>query len=702
MKYDDLTKKLENLRTPDIELPGHRQALRMALLSSGRFRRRTVMNWARVLAPIAAAVLLVAAMGVLAIDRSGPLYLGGNQITKFTSYEQLHEFVNTNAVSKHFPWRLSGGDAILVPQGEEEESFAPAASVAGDSGTEYSATNIQVAGVDEADMVKTDGVYIYLASGNKTIILRAYPAEQAQILSEIDLEGTVVGIFVNGDRLVVFEEEAPYYPYYDVRGEGEAKMYVPYVSPKTYIKVYDISDRENPQLQREVSGNGQYISSRMIGDYVYLVTNEPVYEQEGEVNLPKVFCGGNETEIPATDIYYSDVSDYYYMYTTIIAVNAQDDDQESTYETILLGASSTLYVSVNNIYLTFPVWGTDILGREVWDSERTSIHRLRIEGDAIEYAGSGEVPGMVLNQFSMDEYDGYFRVATTTWGETTGNHVYVLDMDLNIVGSLEGLAPGETIYSARFMGERGYMVTFKQVDPLFVIDLSDPGNPRELGYLKVTGYSDYLHPYDETHIIGIGKETTDAGDFAWYQGVKISLFDVSDVNNPQEISKIEIGDRGSDSPVLWDHKAFLFDRSRNLLVMPILEVKVDQTQYSEEELDWAYGEPVYQGAYVFDISLDGGINLRGRITHIEDMTEPEYYYYYSPFSVERSLYIKDVLYTISQAKIKMNSLETLDDINEVGLPYTEWTPYDYPEEPREEEAVPPPDTKSGAEELPGS
>jgi len=243
-------------------------------------------------------------------------------------------------------------------------------------------------------------------------------------------------------------------------------------------------------------------------------------------------------------------------------------------------------------------------------------------------------------------------------------------MALNITGSLENLAPGETIYSARFMGERGYLVTFKQVDPLFVIDLKDPYGPEVLGYLKVTGYSDYLHPYDETHIIGIGKETTDAGEFAWYQGVKISLFDVTDVSNPREISKVEIGDRGTDSPVLWDHKAFLFDKSRNLLVMPILVAEVDQSEYPEGVPSWAYGEPVWQGAYVFDVSLDQGLQLKGRITHIESPSdmEQDYYYSYSAFSVERSLYIGDVLYTISDAKIKMNNLENLDYINEVQLP----------------------------------
>ena len=679
MKYEDFIKKLENLKAPEIELPGHKQALKMFLLNSGRFKERTIMNWAKVLAPIAAAVLLIAVVGLFAVDEPGHVYLGGSEISKFSSYGQLQNFIKTNAGSKQFYWGFSRGDMNLFSA--DIAGGVPVPSNAGevDSGTDYSATNIQVAGVDEADIVKTDGDYIYLASGNKTIIVQAYPAEQARVLSEIEVEGRVIGIFISGDRLVVFEEETPYYPYYELPGSVD-KIYVPYMSPKTFIKVYDVSDRESPRLQRDVSADGQYVSSRMIGDYAYVVVNEPAYEQEDELNLPKIYSGGNETEIPATDIYYSDVADSYYMYTTIIAVNAQNDAEEPTYETILLGASSNLYVSLNNIYLTFPVWGTDVLGREVWDSQKTSIHRIHIDGNTMEYIASGEVPGMVLNQFSMDEYDGYFRVATTTQGQTTQNNVYILNMALNITGSLEDLAPGERIYSARCMGGRGYLVTFKQVDPLFVIDLSDPGNPRELGYLKVTGYSDYLHPYDETHIIGIGKETTDAGTFAWYQGVKISLFDVTDVSNPVEISKLEIGDRGTDSPVLWDHKAFLFDKSRNLLVMPILEAKVDETKYSQADLVWAYGEPVYQGAYVFDISLDARIQLRGRITHAENITDPEqqYYYYYSPFAVERSLYIDNVLYTISQAKIMMNNLENLAYINEVVLPHSTWTPYDYP------------------------
>jgi inhibitor of cysteine peptidase len=674
MKHEDLIKKLEGLRTPETELSGHRRALRMVLLHSGRFRHRTTMDWAKVLAPITAALLVIATLGVFAAVQPGSILpgLGGSQVSKFTSYQQLQSFIETNTQSQYATSRYSNtwgtfpGGAVPAPS--PFNTLGPT-----DSSPDYSATNIQVAGVDEADIVKTDGEYIYVVSGNKTIIARAYPPEQAQVVSEIQVTGTVSGIFVNGDRLVVFGDETPYYPYNDGIRESSSVAY--YLLSKTFVKVYDISDRGNPRLERDVSTDGQYLSSRMIGDYVYVVISEPVYGEDNQVELPRVYPGGSEkgTEIPATDIYYSDVSDYYYVYTTIMAINTQNNHQKPTYETILLGASSNLYVSLNNIYLTFPVWGSNL-----GDGQGTSIYRIEVAGDNITYVASGQVPGMVLNQFSMDEYDGYFRIATTTGyvsktGEATSqNHIYTLNMALNITGSLDNLAPGEKIYSARFMGDRCYLVTFKKVDPLFVVDLSDPYHPAVLGYLKVTGYSDYLQPYDETHIIGIGKETVEAeeGDFAWYQGVKISLFDVSDVSHPVEISHYVIGDRGTDSPVLYDHKALLFDESRNLLVIPVSVAEIDENQYPQGVPSNAYGQTVWQGAYVFNITLGQGIQLKGKITHIENPADlgQGYYYSYSPFSIQRSLYIGDVLYTISDSEIMMNNLDNLDYINEVQLP----------------------------------
>jgi uncharacterized secreted protein with C-terminal beta-propeller domain len=256
------------------------------------------------------------------------------------------------------------------------------------------------------------------------------------------------------------------------------------------------------------------------------------------------------------------------------------------------------------------------------------------------------------------------------------NNVYVLDDGLKVVGKLEGLAPGEKIYSARFMGNRAYLVTFKKIDPLFVVDLKDPENPKVLGELKIPGFSDYLHPYDENHIIGVGKDAVDEGSFAWYQGVKIGLFDVSDPGNPVEISNYVIGDRGTDSYVLNDHKAFLFSREKNLLVLPISLAKIDENKYPEGVPPNAYGDFVWQGACVFNVSTGNGFVFKCGITHREnynvDYSYPPFISYLYPYSadylVKRSLYIGDVIYTVSDKLIKMNNLDNLSEINEITLP----------------------------------
>ncbi len=589
---------------------------------------------------------IVGAFAAFYLEGEPHYYSSLSPLKRFSSYEELKSFLEASSQAHPGYWSFPSQTFGLRAPAMER-------SASGSNVPDYSTTNIQVEGVDEADVVKTDGEYIYVVSNKSVIIAKAYPAEEAEVISKIDLDGTINGVFINGDRLAVFEDEG-----YRVYEKST------YETPRTFIRVYDISDRTNPIQARNVSLDGYYFNSRMIDDYVYVVITEPAYCKDDEVALPKIYSKDGVEEIPATEIHYSDIPDYSYAYTTIVAVNVKNDDEEPTLEPFLLGATSNIYVSVNNIYITFP------------KNEKTLIYRIHIEGSQIGSAASGEVPGWVLNQFSMDEHDGCFRIATTTghvwrtWGEASSkNHVYVLDMNLDIVGRLEDLAPGETIYSARFMGDRCYLVTFKKVDPLFVIDLEDPGNPRVLGQLKITGYSDYLHPYDENHIIGIGKETeaADEGDFAWYQGVKISLFDVSDVENPKEIDKYEVGDRGTDSPILRDHKALLFDKSKNLLVIPVLVAEIDEEKYPGEVRPNTHGDYVWQGAYVFDISLDEELVLKGRITHLEDDNDlmKSGYYFSSPYSVKRSLYIDNVLYTISDKKIKMNSLENLEEINEV-------------------------------------
>ncbi len=221
------------------------------------------------------------------------------------------------------------------------------------------------------------------------------------------------------------------------------------------------------------------------------------------------------------------------------------------------------------------------------------------------------------------------------------------------------------------MGERCYLVTFKKVDPLFTIDVSNPEEPKVLGKLKIPGYSDYLHPYDAGHLIGIGKETVEAkeGDFAWYQGLKISLFDVNDVSNPKEVDKLVIGDRGTESPVLRDHHALLFDKRRNLLVIPVLEAKIFPEKYPQGVPSSTHGEYIFQGVYILQITPEDGIRVEGNVTHIEDpqVFLKSGYYLHSAYEIKRSLYIDDVLYTISDGRIKANSLTDLSEISTAKL-----------------------------------
>ena len=304
------------------------------------------------------------------------------------------------------------------------------------------------------------------------------------------------------------------------------------------------------------------------------------------------------------------------------------------------------------------------------EKRKTIIHKIAIKEGSIEYLAKGEVSGNLLNQFSMDENDEYLRVATTTYvymGKSMMyNNVYVLDKDMKVVGKIEDIAPDERIYSTRFIGSKLYMVTFKNIDPLFVIDLSDPNNPEILGKLKIPGYSDYLHPYDKNHIIGIGKETegNEWGGIST-KGIKLALFDVSDVANPKLIDKYEIGQEGSDSEALHDHKAFLFDKEKNILAIPVRETK---GRYYDEKYGY-YNWRVWQGAYVFSISADEGFKLKGTITH-SDADENSNDYWYSPNAVRRSFYMDNVLYTISTKKIKANDINNIDnEIKEIDLPY---------------------------------
>ncbi len=701
-------------------------------------------------------------------------------INKFASQEELNAYIKYSAESEisygyyegrtKEGWAMGKGmDGIVMENAEaapgeaaHETTGTTPQGDAGSSASEYSETNIQVEGVDEADIVKNDGKYIYIVSGKKIAIIDAYPAKNAKILSEIEFDENPSEIFINKDKLIVFTREYKY-------NSRQKYYYGSYT--KTTVTVYDIKNRENPELEREIKSDGEYFNSRMIGDYVYVVINEPIHYSPcpiykgtevdmecitQDIKVPEVMMNGKKINEKFPDIYYWDIPDRSYRFTTILSLDTQDSDAKPDKKFFVMSTAQNMFVSPENIYITRTKWVSEQELREtvyekvvipnlpndardeiteIEDSdksiyikkfeitlviknyfvnlndkemnefrekindemqklrkefektrEQTVINKIGIKHGRITPKESGSVPGTILNQFSMDEFNKNFRIATTTQkhGSKQANHLFVLNSDMKIIGKIEDIAPGESIYSVRFMGKKAYMVTFKRVDPLFVIDLSNPEKPKLVGKLKIPGYSDYLHPYDENHLIGIGKEVDESidadkvhSDSAVYytaiQGVKLAIFDVTDINHPVEMYKEVIGDRGTESEATEDHKAFLFDREKNLLVIPIRLAEISDAQKKSKDWQRMEGEFTFQGAYVYDISLDDGFKLRGRVTHLDD---PETlmksgYYFSSPYSVKRSLYMDDVLYTISNKKVKMNDLESVEEINEVELDYEE-------------------------------
>lgn len=638
-----------------------------------------------------------------------------NELSTFESYESFFEFLKEQTSSTQGYYgapelglaRFESTDAMNTLSGDES---------AGGDDVSYSETNIQVEGVDEPDSVKTDGSYIYVLSDYSFHIIKAYPVENSQLISTISLSEDYwyTSFFINDDSLIVFGESYPNYWYYPEpllidekvesdMGDDEDKENTeevnassgqstePVIAPtwdvsKAAIIVYDLSDRSQPQLQKTIELEGSFVNARMIGSTVYVVASENTYElyrvMEGTdyFKIPQITVDGESENITAEQIYYVDEPEETDSLTHVLSLDLETLDFSE--KSFLIGNTQELYMSSQNIYLVYTSY--EYTARFFsspefnLDNQITKIHKINIQDGDITYVASGEVPGRFLNQFSMDEHDTYFRITTTTgylWNEEnpSQNHVYILDEDLSIASSITDIASGEELYSARFMGDRAYLVTFKNTDPFFTLDLSDPLNPQILGELKLPGYSDYLHPFDENHIIGIGKEAVASDDpnFAWYQGVKLALFDVSDITNPELVDTEIIGDRGSSTPVLYDHKALLFDRQKELLVLPVSVYEIDNQEKIKDDDPGTYGSFRYQGAYVFQITPDG-FTYRDRITHLNestlnDLQDNSWYRWNDNSFIHRTLYIDNALYTISNALIQAHSLDDLEYLNQVNL-----------------------------------
>lgn len=603
-----------------------------------------------------------------------------NDEIKFTIHETIESVASAKELKTYFE-RVKAmqprnrGEAIELESAEV--SKADTSESAKSDGGNHSTTNNQVEGVDEADSVKTDGNYIYTVMGNnKVTITDIRNPKKIQKASEIKMEEEFYPsqLFLHGNTLIVLGER--FEPYRNERNT-EDRIRVP-MNGMTMVRMYNVANPKKPSLIREIGAEGYVNGARKTGDMLYVVTNvQPNFwimnEIDGEVLRPRVYDSIEGTDSEPID--YKDIAilpgAMEPTYSVITAIDLSSPTKSKVVTKGYLGGSEQLYMTENNLYLTATIYETkaSTSNKMIWNPgiANSELFKFTLNETNVAFHSSATLKGHLLNQFSMDEHDNYFRVVTTEgdmWNdkEPSKNHLFILDENLNVTGSVEGLAKGERIYSARFMGDKAYMVTFRETDPLFVIDVANPAAPKVLGELKIPGFSNYLHPLDDNHLIGFGYETVaeknpQGGEpLILTKGMKVSLFDVTDFNNPKEMDTEIIGGRGTYSQLQYDHKALFQHKERNLYGFPV-------TIYNESGKDRNI-DFQSSGALVYEITPERGIVLKGDLQKAKSSGEQ---YGEWEREIQRMLYSKDVLYTVSMKEINNYSLETFVPIGGVTI-----------------------------------
>ena len=499
------------------------------------------------------------------------------------------------------------------------------------SGKEYSDTNVREEGVGEGDIVKTDGKNLYVVNGETINIVGAGSTEM-ELLAQIEPEeGSYPSeVYAQDGYLAVVYTKSEY-------SDG-TNGYDGYYRDYTCADVYDVSNPEEPEKIGGITQSGYFNTMRIRGGYVYLLSsfyadtgaargNQPAY-------IPEV-----QGKLISTDCIYMPQGRMGNSYTVISSFDL-DDPEGHTDSKAVFGNTGICYVSTENIYIT-----ESIYGESDSDVNQTSIRKVSYGEGILEAAGQTKLSGVLNDSFSIDEYDGYLRLVTTvtkTEGQTRGivpllapepsesNSLYVLDENLKIVGEIRDLAEGERVYSARFVGKTGYFVTFRQVDPLFSVDLSDPAAPKILGELKIPGFSEYLHPYGDGLLLGIGMDVDESG--VTTEGVKLSMFDISDPSDVREVQKYVIEDMyGTD---VYDYRSVFADVEKNLFGFT------------------AYGSG--QKYYIFSYDENKGFRQEFERT-------------LGGYGSTRGLYIGDRFYLVSGNTIEAYALDGFEKVGDLVL-----------------------------------
>lgn len=637
-------------------------------------------SWRRPLIGLAAcaclafALIPIAGSGLFGGKDRSELTAGEDGLISFSDYGELDKTLDDMIEDQDTYYygiadgsQLKTGDLAEAPSDDELQMAQGAeGAVANDEttsesseGTDHSSTYTQVDDVDEADVVKTDGKYIYHVSymENQVIITRAGEGNTKRI-SAIGVrdDSLIEDLYIDGDRLIVISEtRVPVYG-----GDATINEGLPsYVQdddsiPSVSVTCYDISDRKDPVETGRYTQSGTLLSSRMTGGRVILVTSHSVYGDRKTGRYPAITYGDEEPKDLDIDCIQCIPSAADMTYTVVGMIDPTEGkmSDKTTKVRAVLGGSEEIYCNTDELYITAttlkeegrrsPIpWLTD---REVILEEETRILKVDFSKKKISYSALGVIPGSVNDQFSMDAKDGYFRIATTSGGrEGATNDLFVLDKDLKEVGSLRNFARDEHIEAVRYIGDYAYVITYEQIDPLFIIDLSDPKDPEIKGHVKISGFSTLLVPVDGEHILGFGfsTETTQTGEAA--DGLKLALFDVSDPQEPKVADSMSFSNVSSE--IQYEHKALLVGPSGSYYAIPY-------DRYSD---DWIEEDVMIEDAEVLDgdapviddgrkgnADFDNGIMLfdaRGGKLELTKQLQAK-------SSVKRCIYIGDYIYAI--------------------------------------------------------
>lgn len=604
----------------------------------------------------------------------------------------------------------------------------------GGQASQVSTTNNQIAGVDEADFIKNDNKYIYVVKGNKFRIIEAWPAATAHEIASVEIKGTAKKLFVSNGHALVYAS-VPRVVDASSGGSSNGAASGPAFAPSsgsngcssygydctytgdgtaTVLSIFDIANVAQPTLLRTIETSSSLVAARRIGDTVHTVFAEepfngssywtsyvsslPAKATEADVNAAyDKLLADNDARIEKVDVsnvlprlasvnkepqrtVFQSLAPDGAAFTTLLSFDMASDGAPMKAVTVI-SRPGAVFASADSLYMAVPHerggWGW-YDGRA--ENEVSTVHKFSIGTSALttNYHGSGVVKGRVLNQFAMDEKDGKLRIATTSGhlpSPDAENTLSILEEQaggLNLIGQIDHIAKTEDIRSVRFDGDHGYMVTFKKTDPLYVFDLSNPYAPTIQGELKIPGFSVYMHLMDPTHLLTIGYDASDQGDFAWFTGVILQIFDVSNPADPKLTHKESIGTRGSSSEALADHLAFNYFAPKNILAIPM-------TICEGGNQNGGYGTNMtFSGLMVYDVTAAGGFSLRGKVAHPTTKNPSESSYYDSSncsnwwanasSEVKRSIVMDDYVFSVSDRRIKANELDSLStDVKDLSI-----------------------------------